>query len=114
MVKELKNVTEFAVAIGNEETGLVVIDFFADWCGPCKRIAPKIDTFAETYNNVGFYKINTDNEELAQVCDVCKIKSLPTFCFFIGGKYVTNMVGSNETELEKLILNNISQTGPDQ
>ena len=107
MVKELKTVTEFAAAIGDEKTGVVVIDFFADWCGPCKRIAPLIDTCAKTYEDVGFYKINVENKDLSKICDACKIKSLPTFCFFVSGKYVNEFVGANATEVEKLVNKNL-------
>ena len=104
MVKELKTTEEFANAIGDEKNGLVVIDFFTDWCGPCKKIAPKFAEFAEKYPAIGFYKINADNENLVEVIDACMVKSLPTFCLFCGGKYVTCTVGANEENLEKLIL----------
>ena len=112
MVKELKNKKDFSSAVGNEGTGLVVIDFFADWCGPCKRIAPKIDAFTEKYKNVGFYKINVENQELSKICEACQIKSLPTFCLFVGGKYITNLVGANESELEKLVVKYMEKQVP--
>lgn len=107
MVKELKNTTEFTAAIGDEQTGLVVVDFFAEWCGPCKRIAPMVDELTEKYKNVGFYKVDADNKELQKICNACAIKSLPTFCFFVGGKYIKEMVGANIAGLEKMINENM-------
>ena len=109
MVKELKNLVDFADAVGNEKTGLVVVDFFADWCGPCKMIAPKFAKLSEKYPTVGFYKINSDNKDMIEVTKACQITSLPTFCFFNGGKYTTNMTGANDKELEKLIVQYIPE-----
>lgn len=104
MVKEIKTIENFAEIISNQETSFTVIDFFADWCGPCKKIAPFIDKLADKYPTVSFYKINSDKEELALVCNACKISALPTFCFFRNGKYITNITGANEQNLEDKII----------
>lgn len=106
-IEEIKTIDQFTSTIGNNDTGLVVVDFFADWCGPCKRIAPAFAKLAEKYQNVGFYKINTDNLDIAKVVEICDIKSLPTFCLFRGGKYITRMLGSNDKDLEKMIVQNL-------
>ena len=57
-----------------------VIDFYAEWCGPCKRLSPVLEELAETYDGkVDIYKINVDEqEELAQVFGV---QSIPTLIF---------------------------------
>lgn len=47
-------------------SGLVVVDFYADWCGPCKMMAPIIDSISEDYDDVKFVKLNVDyNQDLA-------------------------------------------------
>ena len=58
----------------------VVIDFYADWCGPCKSVAPVLEQLSEEYSGkVEIYKIDTDKEtELAQFFG---IQSIPTFLF---------------------------------
>ena len=58
-----------------------IIDFYADWCGPCKRVAPIMDELAQTYNGqVNFYKVDTDHErELAG--QVFGIRSIPSILF---------------------------------
>ena len=62
-----------------ENEGLVVIDLFADWCGPCRMLAPVIDELASEYGDVKFCKINVDNSpELAAAFGVT---SIPTVTF---------------------------------
>lgn len=57
-----------------------VIDFYADWCGPCKRVAPIMDDLAEEYNGkVKIYKINTDKER--QLSSAFGIRSIPAVLF---------------------------------
>lgn len=106
MVKEINNVQEFFHAIGNEQTGMVIIDFYADWCGPCKMIAPKFNKLAEKYPNIDFYKVNSDKKDTSEIARACEVSSLPSFCLFKGGKYITKTVGANETNIENMILSN--------
>jgi thioredoxin 1 len=103
MVVELKTIEEFANAI-NVENKLVIVDFFTHWCGPCKAIAPRFAKLAEKYPMVGFYKIDADNNDLSEVTEACMIKSLPTFCYFINGKFITSITGANDKEIEKFII----------
>jgi thioredoxin 1 len=71
----------------------VVVDFYADWCGPCRIIAPMIEQFAKEYaGKVKFVKINTDdNQELASQFG---IMSIPTVMFFLNGKVKDIVVGA--------------------
>jgi thioredoxin len=57
-----------------------VIDFYADWCGPCKRLAPIMDEMAKTYNGkVRFYRINVDQQQ--KLAAVFRIQSIPAVLF---------------------------------
>ena len=102
MVTELKTLNEFKTAIASEE--LVIIDFYAQWCGPCKQIAPKFEELAKKNQTIGFYKIDADNNSLQKVCNLCAISKLPTFCFFLRGEYVTKHTGADMDALIKLIV----------
>lgn len=62
-----------------EYEGLVVIDLWAEWCGPCRMLAPTIDELERENPDVKFAKINVDNErELAMAF---KVQSIPTVAF---------------------------------
>lgn len=57
-----------------------IIDFYADWCGPCKAVAPVLEELAEQYQGqVDIYKIDTDKEE--ELSALFGIQSIPTFLF---------------------------------
>ena len=81
----------------------VVIDFWAEWCIPCKKIAPIIDELAEQYE--GRVKIGKYNvEESSDVETEFGIRSIPTILFFRDGKLVDKNVGSiSKSNLEEKI-----------
>ncbi len=75
--------------------GAVMVDFWADWCGPCKSLAPTIDEIAlELGNDMKVCKINVDeNQSLAQQF---RVMSIPTVVFFKNGEAVNRFVGVRE------------------
>ena len=81
----------------------VVIDFWAEWCIPCKKIAPIVDELAEQYE--GRVKIGKYNvEEWSEVATEFGIRSIPTILFFRDGKLVDKNVGSiSKSNLEEKI-----------
>ena len=78
----------------NEETaeGIVLVDFYADWCGPCKAIAPLIDELAEEVTDAKIVKVNT--EESPEVSVRFGIRSIPTFIILKDGVEVNKQIGS--------------------
>ena len=79
--------------------GVTLVDFWAEWCGPCRMIAPVISELAEEYaGKVNVGKINVDNEtELAQRFNV---SSIPSLIIFKNGDEVNRFIGvTSKTEL---------------
>ncbi|MEE9174089.1 MAG: thioredoxin [Thermoplasmata archaeon] len=71
----------------------VLVDFYADWCAPCQRLAPVIDELAEEYNgDMRFVKVNVDDN--ASLAVQFGVQSIPTLIFFKGGQQVAKTVGA--------------------
>lgn len=71
--------------------GLVIVDYWADWCSPCKQMSPIIDELAREYTDVKFVKVDTNaNPNLAAEQGVL---SLPTLQFFQGGRVEKSLSG---------------------
>lgn len=94
---------EFKEKIAND---LVVTDFYADWCGPCKLLAPIYESVAEELNDITFLKVNVDN--LLDIASEYRIASIPTILIFKNGKKVAQHIGYLErSQLIGLINANI-------
>ncbi|XP_021017031.1 thioredoxin domain-containing protein 8 isoform X2 [Mus caroli] len=101
MVKRIKNVSELKELFSNAGNKLVVVEFSAKWCGPCKTIAPVFQAMSLKYQNVTFAQVDVDSsKELAEHCD---IKMLPTFQMFKYTKKIFECHGADAKQLEKKI-----------
>ncbi len=87
----------------------VFVDFYADWCGPCRAVAPTVEELSKDYEGkVSFVKVNVDeNADLAAKFD---IHTIPTLMIFRNGKPVTQYIGSAskrafQNMIEKALLN---------
>lgn len=80
----------------------VLVDCYAEWCGPCKMLSPIIDQLAEETDNVDFYKLNVDESE--EITERFGIMSIPTLLLFENGNLKDTMVGfKSKEELIKFI-----------
>jgi len=101
MVHQVKDKDDFVTKMTDAGGKLVVVDFFAVWCGPCKVIAPKIEEMSNEFNEVVFLKLDVDEcEDVAQDYD---IKCMPTFLFFKNGEKVDEFAGANEAKIRELV-----------
>jgi thioredoxin 1 len=101
MVKEVQSVEEFDQILEGTDK-LVVVDFFAVWCGPCRYIAPAIERLQEEYKDtVVFIKVDVD--KLPDLAQRCGVAAMPTFIFYKGGKKVDDLTGANEQVLKEKV-----------
>lgn len=93
MVKHLENEKLDEVI----KEGLWIVDFYADWCGPCKMLGPVLEGI-----NENVLKINVDEHE--DLATKYGVMSIPTLCFFQNGELKNRVVGfRNESEIQDII-----------
>ncbi|KAL1824558.1 hypothetical protein DCAR_0312631 [Daucus carota subsp. sativus] len=80
---------------------LMVIDFSAKWCGPCKMMEPALRGMADKYPNVDFIKIDVD--ELSDVAREFGVQAMPTLVLMKQGKEIERIIGAKTAELESKI-----------
>ncbi|GMH19305.1 hypothetical protein Nepgr_021146 [Nepenthes gracilis] len=89
---------------------LMVIDFAASWCGPCKLMEPAIQSMASKFSDVEFAKIDVD--ELPDVAREFEVQAMPTFVLVKRGKEVDRVLGARKDELEtKIVKHRSPQSG---
>lgn len=81
---------------------LTLVDFYADWCGPCKMISPIILEFSKEMEDVDFFKINVDNAE--DISRKYGVMSIPTLLVFKNGEVIKTSVGMKSKEEIKELL----------
>lgn len=107
MNKKISHVTDGSwdsEVLGHD--GLVMVDFWAEWCGPCRMIAPVLDQISEEVDDVKVCKLNVDqNPGTARKYD---ITGIPTMIFFKDGKPVDQVIGfTNKGNIEDVIQRNL-------
>lgn len=70
----------------NDKEHISVVDFFATWCGPCKMLAPMVESAADELKDVHFYKVDIDEE--MELANQYSIMTVPTLLFFKDGQLV--------------------------
>jgi thioredoxin 1 len=85
----------------------VLVDFWAEWCGPCKMIGPIIDEMATEYSGrIKIGKVNVDDQQ--QLAGQFKISSIPTLLIFKGGQVVEQMMGARSKRDIKASLDKVA------
>jgi len=89
MIKHVSNVQEFEESINN---GLVLVDFFATWCGPCRMLSPILEELSEDPS----FKpeiVKVDVDEISEVAMKFNIQAIPTMILFENGKVKNSFTG---------------------
>lgn len=83
------NQTNFNTAVAN---GMALVDFYADWCGPCHMVSPIVDEIAEERSDITVGKVNIDDENTLAM--KYGVMSIPTLIIFKDGKERSRIVGA--------------------
>lgn len=92
---------ELKMEEAKRENKIIIANFSATWCGPCKMIAPFYSELSEKHPSLMFLLIDVD--EMTDFSTSWDIKATPTFFFLQDGKQVDKLVGANKPELQKKI-----------
>lgn len=80
-VKNIWDIEKYPDSVAYQGKLPCIIDFYADWCGPCRKVAPIMEEIAKEYEGkIIVYKVNVDNEP--KLATIFKIRSIPTVFFF--------------------------------
>ncbi|KAJ4421075.1 hypothetical protein N0V82_003979 [Gnomoniopsis sp. IMI 355080] len=95
------------------QSTIVIADFYADWCGPCKMIAPTFESLATKYTKpkrIAFAKIDVD--KLRDVASQYGVRAMPTFMIFKNGSPIETIQGANPPKLTQAVENAVKMAGP--
>lgn len=100
-MKEL-NMDEFKQEVLSANSGDVIVDFYASWCGPCQMQSPILEQFADANPTVKVFKVNTDDAE--DIAAMYQVMTIPTLMAFKNGELINRAVGvQNVTALKNML-----------
>jgi len=98
-VVEIQSAEQYEHLIKQSSFAVVIVDFYTDWCNPCKIVKPKYDQLAQTYSSdhVCFARCNADTVKVKEV------RGLPTFDFWLNKKLVHTVLGADMGQVNETI-----------
>lgn len=104
MVIQIADTAEFDKHI--KGATLTIVDFYADWCGPCRVVAPRFAQLAEQNPQIKFLKVNVDT--CKEVSSREEVRAMPTFKCYKNGSVIKTIVGADIKAIENVIRENSS------
>jgi len=99
---EIASEDQFRELLRNSGSKLVVVDFYATWCGPCMQCAPQYAALSSKYTNVVFLKVDVDKHR--GIASSSGVKAMPTFMLYKNNTKITEFSGADMNKLEQLIM----------
>ena len=103
MAIHIKSANHLSELLKEHKSKLIILDFYTDWCGPCKALAPKLEELTTTDTNVKVFKADADDDNLESLTAFYKISSLPTLIFFRDEKVVDHFSGANIQRIKEVV-----------
>ena len=99
MIINVITISELYILINNSKS--LVLDFYADWCGPCKKLGLILEKIMnqEEFRDIVFCKLDIDNSEFKEICTQHKVNGIPHVEFFKNSKNISTLIGLNENKL---------------
>ncbi|CAG7555233.1 unnamed protein product [Fusarium equiseti] len=98
-VTPIQNLAEFRDTL--EKNKVVIVDFWAPWCGPCRFISPVLEKMSESATGIFFAKVDVDEAE--DISQEYSIRAMPTFIAFKDGEKVDEVVGADPSKLQRMV-----------
>lgn len=103
-VREIDTQEEMERALTEAGDALVVVDYGTTWCGPCKLMEPKLQSWSEEYTKVVFLKVIGDkSKETSMMMKAAGIRSVPSFHFYKNGERIHTINGAKSDEILRSI-----------
>ncbi|KAG8191028.1 hypothetical protein JTE90_029471 [Oedothorax gibbosus] len=104
MVHAVTDENDFNAQLEAAGDKLVVVDFHATWCGPCKMMAPFFTELSEEFTDVVFLKLDVD--EVEEIAGQYEVSGIPKFVLIKDKKQVAEMMGTDKDKLKNLVAEN--------
>lgn len=102
LTKSIVDLSEYETFLSDNEDTLILVDFGAAWCKPCKQIAPTVKKLAAAHKQ-SIRVIMIDIDDASEIAEKEQISCVPTFIFYKNGKQVKRFSGADEALLIKII-----------
>ena len=98
----IKNITDKSFKDEVLKDGIFLVDFYANWCGPCMMLSPILEEISNSRANYNILKVDVDNN--SDIVNKLKIDTIPTLCVYKNGKLMEKQVGmKSKNELIEML-----------